>query len=322
MVLRFSILIALLAIAVATPVFAAPLTWIGGNVDWVDAGAATNWNPNDEPDSNDEAIFNTANVVNLGSNNAVNGLTLSGGIDLFTNEFDLTVDGLVQVVDASTTLFIGGVASEVNADDVTLNNNGTIELRGGTLTLDEEVGTSLVDINVGGNLIGNGTISFADAPGVVTSVLINDGELTALSRGLTILSPPPVGTLEINNVNANARVDLDGAGEAGVVNINRNQTLDLNVGFADFFNGTMNLFHNSTLDFSNAWNSRRECDDQRQQWPCRRRDSQSQHSGRHVYIEGAASRKPAGRSTWSIPTARCTRRNFTMSGGTFYQQGT
>ena len=31
------------------------LTWIGGNVDWVDGGAATNWNPNDEQDSNDEA---------------------------------------------------------------------------------------------------------------------------------------------------------------------------------------------------------------------------------------------------------------------------
>jgi hypothetical protein len=246
-------LLAMLALGAATPVFALPRTWIGGNVDWVDAGAATNWNPNDEPDSDDEAIFNTANSVNLGSNNAVNGLTMSGGIDLFTNEFDLTVDGSVQPTGAGTNLFLGGVASEVNADDVAINADGTIELQGGTLTLDEEVGTSLVDINVGGNLIGHGTISFADVPGVATTVLVNDGELTALSRGLTIFSPPPVGTLQINNANANARVDLDGAGEAGVVNVNRNQTLDLNAAFADNFNGTMNLFQESHFNSLNAW---------------------------------------------------------------------
>src|SRR5262245_50185058 len=76
---------------------AAPRTWIGGNADWGDGGSVLNWSPNDEPDSVDEAIFNTANVVNLVTNNAVNGLTLSGGIDLLTNDFDLTVDGLVQV---------------------------------------------------------------------------------------------------------------------------------------------------------------------------------------------------------------------------------
>ena len=50
-------------------------------------------------------ISNTANAVNLGSNNAVNGLTMSGGMDLFTNEFELTVDGLVKS-GAGTNLFI------------------------------------------------------------------------------------------------------------------------------------------------------------------------------------------------------------------------
>ncbi len=229
-------------------------TWIGGNVDWVDAGAATNWNPNDEPDSDDRAIFNTANTVNLGSNNSVNGLAVSGGIDLSVNDFDLTVDGLVEAAGASTNLLIGGAAGSVDADDVTLNASGTIELRGGTLTLDEEVGTSLIDINVGGNLIGNGVISFADIPVVATTVLVNDGELTALSRGLTIFTPPPVGTLQLNPASGSfTRVDLDGAGEAGVVNVNRNQTLDLNIAFADAFNGTLNLFQESHFNSLNAW---------------------------------------------------------------------
>jgi hypothetical protein len=232
----------------AVPALALDRTWIGGNVDWVDAGAATNWNPNDEPDSDDRALFNTANTVNLGSNNAVNGLALSGGIDLFTNDFDLTVDGLAEVAGVGSNLFVDDNAGSINADDVTINADGTIELRGGTLTLDEEVGTSLLDINVGGDMQGRGTITFADTLAGATTLLINDGTLTALSRGLTIFSPPPVGTLQINDSDVGGRVDLDGSTELGVVNVNRHQTLDLNIPLADNFNGTLNLFQESTFD--------------------------------------------------------------------------
>jgi hypothetical protein len=233
---------------------AAPRTWIGGNVDWVDAGAATNWNPNDEPDADDQAIFNTANTVNLGSNNAVNGLALSGGIDLFTSDFDLTVDGLAEIAGAGSNLFVGGAGSELNADNITVNASGTLELRGGSLTLDDEVGIGILDINAGGTVQGNGTITLTDSPGGATALFINDGTLTVMSRGLTILSPPPVGTLEITDTTPNPRIDLDGTGENGVVNINRNQTLILqNIGLADNFNGTMNLFHEATFQSSTGW---------------------------------------------------------------------
>ncbi len=52
------------AIALAAPRFTVmPITWIGGNANW-DASNA-NWNPTDEPDANDEAIFNTPNTVNM-----------------------------------------------------------------------------------------------------------------------------------------------------------------------------------------------------------------------------------------------------------------
>jgi fibronectin-binding autotransporter adhesin len=242
----------------AAPSWAANNTWIGGNVDWVDGAGNTNWNSDgfpvaDEPDPDDVAIFNTANSVNLGSNNAVMGLTLSGGIDLFANDFDLLVDGLVQVAGASTNLFIEGAAGSVNADDIVINASGIVELRGGTLTMDEEVGTALIDLNAGGFLQGNGLISFADNPGVATAMLVNDGTLTALSRGLTIFSPPPVGTLTITDVGVNGRLDLDGTGEAGVVNVNRNQTLFTEMLLADAFNGTLNLFHNSTFQFNQAF---------------------------------------------------------------------
>ena len=246
------VLALLLAWPTPLPTSAAPRTWIGGNVDWVDAGAATNWNPNDEPDADDEAIFNTANAVNLGSNNAVNGLTMSGGIDLFTNDFDLTVDGLVQLTGAGTNLFIGGAAGSVDADNVTING-GVLELAGGALTLNEEVGTSLLDLNAGGTLLGNGVITFADAPLAFTTVFSNDGTLTALSRPFIIFGAPPVGTLQINTANAFSLIDLDGSGNAGVVNVNRNQTLDVNGALADAFGGTMTLFQQSTLDMSNSW---------------------------------------------------------------------
>lgn len=237
----------------ALPAWGLDRVWIGGNATWTDGGDSANWNPADEPDADDTAIFNTANSVSLGSDNTVLALTLSGGIDLSINGFSLTVDGLVQASGASTNLFINGAASQVDADDVTINADATVELSGGTLLLDEESGSSLLDINAGGNLQGNGVITFADLPIVATTLLVNDGELTALSRGLTIITPPPVGTLQINDSSIGGRVDLDGAGEAGVVSVNRNQTLDLNVPFSDAFNGTLNLRHNTTFDSSSGW---------------------------------------------------------------------
>lgn len=86
---------------------------------------------------------------------------MSGGIDLFTNDFDLTVDGLVQLTGARTNLFVGSARKGVDADNVTING-GVLELAGGALALNEEVGTSLLDLNGGGTLLGNGVITFAD----------------------------------------------------------------------------------------------------------------------------------------------------------------
>ena len=251
--LRHFLLAAILLLAVQSIMHAAARTWIGINNDWIDNGSTANWNPADEPDSDDEAIFNTGNSVNLGSNNSVNGLTMSGGIDLFTSDFDLVVDGLVQLSGASTNLFINDALGSVNADNVTINSGGTVELRGGLLTLDEESGTSLLDINAGGVLQGNGTITFADTPLPATTLLTNDGTLTALSRASIVLLPPPIGTLQINDSSIGGRVDLDGIGGAGIVNVNRNQTLDLNVPLSDAFSGTMNLFQSSTFDSIAAW---------------------------------------------------------------------
>lgn len=238
----------------ATPAFAAPITWIGGNNAWFDGIGTAFWNPADEPDSDDEAIFNSNNTVNLGSANAVNGLTMSGGIDLSTNGHDLLVDGLVQLTGASTNLFIEGLASIVAADDVTIGSGSAIELVGGTLVVDEEalLATGAVTINAGGSLVGHGTVTLADSPLFAASLFNNSGTLTAVSRVAIIGQNPPANTLTIN-AGGNARIDLDGSSDGGVVNINRNQTLDINGTLSDAFNGSMNMAQNSTLDVLTAW---------------------------------------------------------------------
>jgi hypothetical protein len=244
----------LIATSLAQRAEALDRIWIGIDADWVDgAGNDANWNPADEPDANDTAVFNTANAVHLGSNNSVNGLTMSGGIDLFTSDFDLSVDGLVQVSGAGTNLFIGDAAGSVNADNVTINSGGTIELSGGNLIINEEAGTGVLRINAGGTLRGNGLISNPDMPIGAISVLVNDGTLTALSRASIILLPPPVGTLHIADPSLGGRADLDGIGGAGVVNVNRNQTLDLDLQLSDAFSGTMNLFQDTKFDSQFAW---------------------------------------------------------------------
>ncbi len=246
-----------LAVAVTCgtpPGQAANVTWTGGNNSWVDgAGNNSNWSPQDEPDADDVAIFNTNNSVSLGSNNSVAGLNLSLGIDLDTNGFDLTVAGPTSLAGANTNLFIGGADSTLTAEDVTIAG-GAVELRGGTLTLNEPglLAAAVLTINAAGDVVGNGTINL-DGPILVATMLNNNGTLSALARPANILLAPPARTLTINGGNSSARVDLDGTGENGLVTVQRNQTLEINATLADAFNGSLQMFQNTRLDMAGAW---------------------------------------------------------------------
>ncbi|MCX6878799.1 MAG: hypothetical protein NTW21_34055 [Verrucomicrobia bacterium] len=231
---------------------AAIITWIGGNVDWVDATGAANWNPADEPDSNDDVIFSTANTVNLGSSNFILSLALSGGISLNTNNFDLTVDGLLQLTGAGTDLTIGGSASSVSADFVTINTDGRIYLDGGALRIADETAAGLLDIKAGGILSGQGTIYLDDALAVATTLMDNEGTLSASALGVAI-GMPAAGMLVIPPANSFARIDLDGTSGGGIVSVGRNQLLDINVPLTDSFGGDLNLSHASTINLSPAW---------------------------------------------------------------------
>jgi len=233
---------------------AASRTWIGGNDDWIDGGSTANWSPADEPDADDEAIFNSNNTVDMASANAVNGLTMLGGIDLSTGRFDLLVDGLAQLSGVGTNLFVEGVGSTFAADDVTIGSGSTAELVGGTLVADDEgllaIGT--IGISSGGALEGHGEVTLADSPLAANTLFNNNGTLTAVTRVFVIGQNPAANTLSINSADT-ARIDLDGSGETGVVNVNRNQTLEINGTLSDEFNGTLTMTQDTTLDVSSAW---------------------------------------------------------------------
>lgn len=233
---------------------AAPITWIGGNANW-DASNA-NWNPADEPDAVDEAILNTPNDVNMANaTDTIFGLTLSGGIDLDTNGNDLIVDGHVQLTGASTNLYVGGATSLLTADSVAINSAGTIRMTGGSFTVVEETGSGTFDINSGGALSGNGVINLNDSVVAGTILMtLSGGTLTATSTTPSDLFGTAAATLLINVSDADARIDLDNGN--GVVNVSRNDTLDINGiahGNTDPYTGTLNLAEGSTFDMSIAW---------------------------------------------------------------------
>ncbi|GMU23122.1 MAG: hypothetical protein AMXMBFR13_32050 [Phycisphaerae bacterium] len=240
--------------ATQSQVAGALITWIGGNADWVDgSGNNANWSPADEPDADDTAVFNTANAVSLGSNNAILALTLSGGIDLLLNDSDLDVNGLVQLSGAGTLLNVGAAGSLLTADSILINSGADLVLTGGAIQVNEEAGNGLVDINVGGELVGHGALAMTDAVLAGTTLIFNNGAITARHDSTIIFGSPPSGTLSLAASDLDTRIDLDGSTEAGAVNVMRNQTLDLNIPLSDAFGGTITLAHNATLDVASAW---------------------------------------------------------------------
>jgi hypothetical protein len=235
---------------------AAGITWIGNNNDWYDgADNNANWNPADEPDSDDTAIFNTPNSVPLTSNNTISGLTLSNAAVLIFSTRRLTVNGPVSLSGADTALSFNSATGALTAYSAILNSGTGIALDGCTLTF-ETPGTPAASlaVNFGALIRGNGTVLMNDALSVTTTLIDNKGTLSAYNLG-TQLTPPPVATLRLDAFSVNARIDLDGSAspETGALEIQRNQTLDINLPPTDAFNGTLSLAQNTRLDIASAW---------------------------------------------------------------------
>ena len=251
--------------ALAPSASAVDRTWIGGNADW-DAVGVGKWTGNDEPDTDDVAIFSTNNTVDMAISNNVMGLTLSGGIDLRTLTNSLTVGGDVSISGTSTfgvggNNLVGVGANLLDAHSIIINNNAQFNVGGTRIDVADPGGANngFYDINAGGTLYGNGTLDSNDVSTVGTfNMLINDGTLRVgnYSTILIIGGVPAAQTLSITSSDAtNSRVDLDGGSGNGVVDILRNQTLDINVPLSDDFDGVIDLAHNATLDIEDPWSN-------------------------------------------------------------------
>jgi hypothetical protein len=240
--------------ALASVATAAERTWVADDGIWVDRPPLSNdpnWSNSDEPDLNDEAIFNDNDSVTMSGGNSVQALTMSGGIDLRTSDSALAVTGLVELSGSGTNLIVNGVNSVVQADAITVNSGADIHLEGGTLLTVGSPAAGGIDVNIGGEITGYGLIFLGDQVPSLTTVLTLDGELTAVGPiGIPGSAPSP-GTLQIIGNGVNTQLDLDGSGGGGdgIVNVNRNATLDINVPLSDaIFDGTINLGAGATLD--------------------------------------------------------------------------
>lgn len=243
---------------------AATRTWVGGNGNW--DSSTGNWSPADEPDSNDDAVFSSADFVTMTIGQTLEGLTLSGGASLSTGTQSLNVNGTIDLDDTSTSLtvftnaFIIGTPPlvSVNADDVIVTGGAEFFMANDVTVHDTSTsGGSDADtvgvftVGAGSRLAGNGRLLLNNSVSSSFVLFQNNGSIDALSYGNPSFST--VETLTLDAPDPDARIDLDGTSGAGSVNVFRNQTLDMNIRQNDDFDGTINLFHDSKLDFQHAW---------------------------------------------------------------------
>lgn len=250
-----SLLSTLFIVLAATSLRAANITWIGGSNQWSEGAPNNgNWSPADEPDPDDVAIFNSSNGVLLGSNNTVSGLMLSGDAGLMLNGYSLTVNGATTVSGVGTILSVDGETAMFTGQNVTVNSGANFFLDGGTVHLAiPGAPSALLAVNNGGLLSGNGTIIFDDIPAGPTTVISNAGTITASNPSSFPFIPPAAASLTIDAWSANVRIDLDGFADNGIVNVTRNQTLNVNIPLADAFNSKLNLGHDSAINIKNPW---------------------------------------------------------------------
>ena len=149
--------------------------------------------------------------------------------------------------------FIEGPGSAVFADSVTIDNGGQIRLQA-LLNITDETAAGLLDINAGGTISGSGSVHLGGVIPSGTTLLTNDGTISALSPAPFLGAAPPERTFAINSSNSlNALIDLDGGSGNGILNVFRNQTLDVNIRLTDQFSGDINLFQNSVLEMATSW---------------------------------------------------------------------
>lgn len=237
---------------------AATRTWLGGNNNW-DANAL-NWSGFDEPDPDDDAVFNNNDNVDMTIDNEVQSLDLSGSITLNTSDQFLDVNGDITLAGVGTNLRVGennllGLpATSLSAYNITVGADATFQNANFTSYIHPST-VGVFNINSGGTLYGNGTIRNGDGMASPTVVLSNDGVIRPgnVQDLIVIGGVPAARTLTLAAIDGEARIDLDGVGGSGSLDIQRNQTLDIDIEVNDDFDGVIDMTHNATLDIEDEW---------------------------------------------------------------------
>ncbi|MEM8944817.1 MAG: hypothetical protein AAGD11_06500 [Planctomycetota bacterium] len=260
------------------PAAAVDLVWDdeGGSADktWSNLG---NWSPDNLPDSTDDLYIGVnqlnANIISATNDSTVldqrfvvNSITTGNGADITnsddggTTTYELQVDNLTEIGNGTGTsqlrLYAAPIATQESLDTntLTIGDGGEVVMLPDAGTAIVQVDSGLLDINTGGQLTGVGLIELTDTLAGPTILLSNDGAITANTPTTFIGQGPAAGTLQITATSADALFDWDGAGGFGELNVNGNQTLDIDVDTgSDAFGGTMNLGTGSTIDIADAW---------------------------------------------------------------------
>ncbi|MEZ6073503.1 MAG: hypothetical protein R3C10_25310 [Pirellulales bacterium] len=231
-------------------------------------GSTENWTPYEfgPPTTFDTATIGNSNPAyvdhNFAANDQVNALTISGGSDLYTNGYEAIVDNngtaMTLVTGAGSYLRVeqnnaGPAADSFDTDLLTVANGASVYLLSGRL----EVDSGKLDIATGGTVFGRGAIDLEGSLSAAGTLLENDGELRA---GHTLDIFPPVGfdyVLDINVVDADGRIDLDGTSGDGRVTIGNSGTLDIGAPLlaGDAYSDLMTFGANSRLVMSAAWSA-------------------------------------------------------------------
>lgn len=262
--LRLFLILACFNMSSTCKVFA-QRSWDGGNASdvWGDNG---NWNPDGSPIGEAISIGDLVSaagaVTKLDADYSIDSLEITNGADVInstdngaTTAFELLVNGSTTIANAGSSMTIyGGAPDGLDTNTLAISSQGTLFLNSQTAagTAIVEVDSGAITNNANGSIAGNGLIQLTHAPAGITALLNNEGTLSVGNLGL--LAIIPARTLQITATSSNARVDLDGAvGGAGIVNVNTNATLDIDVPLSDSFSGDLNLSAGATLDIESAW---------------------------------------------------------------------
>lgn len=249
----------LLLLLIASPVFAA-------NVSWDDGGAGkswttgANWDTNSPPGSDDVFVGNLPAAIGdsttIDADFGVNSLTISAGADVDTAKFLLKVNGPIAITGAGSTLIAtehgdGLGADALSATSITAGLNGAFVMNGGrTVLADGSAAAADLVVGVNSFFSGFGELYFDDSYNPGSSPLVNDGSLT--TQRLPGFSNTTRFVLSIDAADPGAPLDLDGFVGGGTVGVTSQTTLDINQPITAF-GSTMTLNPGAEVDINNSW---------------------------------------------------------------------